>query len=809
MLAGGEAGRRMLLSPQQARQAATGVWREVAPDSTAAARPALLGLIMQAWELCRQYEISSRELADAAGSVDQTFFADWARRFYAHCTERDWLDPASAASAVAADLDAGLLRPAGRLYVAGFTDPAPQLQKLLSSLEDCGVLAGRIAPSRCGTVAERLDCATPDEEYRQAAAWAREQLERDRDALIGIVVPELAQCAARIRRHVLDAFDPDWRGRDGAEFPVHIDSGRALTDCGLVHSALLILRLAAGPLDFRDFGQLLRSPYLEGHAEEAGARAGLDVRLRERRLQRIDPVTRAWRDQVPVFAGNLERLLSAGPLTHERREPAEWLGVFETLLEHMGWNRGRAAGHDEDRQLQAWNNGLQDFARCGVVVGRIGFRRARQMLEETLQSLSVERMSSGGGVQILAPREAIDLEFDQLWVCGLTSAAWPPAPRPNPLVPAVLQRERGVTEADPDRFRDQSLQVFARLVDASQSAVASWPARDDDEPRVPSPVLDACAPRDETPLTDDYRQQIHASAAIETRDDPAPPLDPREKALGGSQLLTLQSSCPARAFFELRLGARELSSPPFAIDARWRGTLTHKAAERLYRALGADGPHGAEQGALDEAVQNAIAATLDAHVPDRHPLAATLRRNERVRLERLLRDLVAQDRARPPFTIADLEEDRQVTIGPLQLGLRLDRVDRLADQRTVVFDYKTGREKNLSVWRGTRPEDPQLPLYAATGNADGIGFIWISGADIKVAGLGAADLGVPGLAGTRDLQPEDWPQIVADWQATLAALAHEFAAGDCRINPDNDRYARGDFAMLTRRFELRWTEATE
>ena len=42
--------------------------------------------------------------------------------------------------------------------------------------------------------------------------------------------------------------------------------------------------------------------------------------------------------------------------------------------------------------------------------------------------------------------------------------------------------------------------------------------------------------------------------------------------------------------------------------------------------------------------------------------------------------------------------------------VRIDRVDRLADDARVLIDYKTGAA--TTDWRGDRPDNPQLPIYA-------------------------------------------------------------------------------------------------
>ena len=54
-------------------------------------------------------------------------------------------------------------------------------------------------------------------------------------------------------------------------------------------------------------------------------------------------------------------------------------------------------------------------------------------------------------IQVLGLLESAQLEFDHLLVLGLTDEAWPRMPRPNPLLPAELQRARGVPRAAADR----------------------------------------------------------------------------------------------------------------------------------------------------------------------------------------------------------------------------------------------------------------------------------------------------------------------------------------------------------------------
>jgi RecB family exonuclease len=77
----------------------------------------------------------------------------------------------------------------------------------------------------------------------------------------------------------------------------------------------------------------------------------------------------------------------------------------------------------------------------------------------------------------------------------------------------------------------------------------------------------------------------------------------------------------------------------------------------------------------------------------------------------VLRKWLDVERQRQPFEVEQLEQGTQVARhANLEFAVRIDRVDRLADGARVLIDYKTGLA--TPDWRGERPDNPQLPIYA-------------------------------------------------------------------------------------------------
>ena len=76
------------------------------------------------------------------------------------------------------------------------------------------------------------------------------------------------------------------------------------------------------------------------------------------------------------------------------------------------------------------------------------------------------------------------------------------------------------------------------------------------------------------------------------------------------------------------------------------------------------------------------------------------------RLEARVLDLIARDLEREPFTVVQTEAECSVDVGGVQVRVKLDRVDRLADGSHAVIDYKTGANARPAAWMGERPESP-------------------------------------------------------------------------------------------------------
>jgi RecB family exonuclease len=225
-------------------------------------------------------------------------------------------------------------------------------------------------------------------------------------------------------------------------------------------------------------------------------------------------------------------------------------------------------------------------------------------------------------------------------------------------------------------------------------------------------VAPADLPHSESATCLDSIQQARAVEQIV--DEQGPPIGEEAWQRGGTRVFQYQAACPFRAFVELRLGAEDLEAPAPGLDARQRGTLVHAALEifwnevHTYEAL-------CNRPDIGDVVRTAVASAVRRFEEDRGaPLPERFAALERRRLERIVNDWLDLEKRREPFEVIKPEGERDAEVGGIHFRVkidRIDRIDRIAGERDVIIDYKTGTP-SVRNWETERPDEPQLPLYS-------------------------------------------------------------------------------------------------
>ena len=216
-----------------------------------------------------------------------------------------------------------------------------------------------------------------------------------------------------------------------------------------------------------------------------------------------------------------------------------------------------------------------------------------------------------------------------------------------------------------------------------------------------------------------------------------------------------------------------MDEPDVGMSPLERGSIVHKALELLWKNLQSQASLKARSSEnVDALVRSCVATALEQYVAKREPSRALnqFRKLEQARLEGLIRKWLDVESNRPQFTVVLSENTRTVELAELKLEIRVDRIDQYEDGTHAIIDYKTSSELSTNMWMGTRPEAPQLPLYAVTSE--------MPVSEVAFAQIATGSVGLEGLRGN------ELHEHLPSWDAAITKLAGDFLNGCAEVDPD-------------------------
>src|SRR5579871_864135 len=400
----GEGEKSRLLSPAQEQI----VWEQIVRSSPEGESllniDATGGAALNAWKLNCAYRLPLSK--DFEASEDCSAFLGWARRFQSVCDSNGWLDNSRLADFLANLFRAGKIAPNSRLFLGGFDEITPQLADFLNVACDWEELPPNRYEGKPACVLLR-DAA---EEIERSAWWARDLLNRDPDAQIGVIVPNLSGLRAGVERTFRRVLHPGVELED-RERAFHLSLGRPLSDLPVIHAALLMLELAGeGSMALPRLGVLLRSPFVGAAKTEQSERAALDARLRNRGAWNISVETlRKENTDCPHLTRVLRRGLAEVQKTPNQQRPSQWSLSFSRILKAFGWPGDRTLSSREHQTIEAWGRVLSEFASLDAVLEPVSFSAAVPRLKQLAAATLFQMENEGAPVQIMDMLEASSL----------------------------------------------------------------------------------------------------------------------------------------------------------------------------------------------------------------------------------------------------------------------------------------------------------------------------------------------------------------------------------------------------------------
>jgi len=163
-----------------------------------------------------------------------------------------------------------------------------------------------------------------------------------------------------------------------------------------------------------------------------------------------------------------------------QKTPAEWARHFSGVLEAAGFPGERGLDSDEFQAQAKWHEALGELSKLDRVSREMTFSGAFQTLKKICADTLFQPETPDTPIQVLGLLESAGVEFDYLWVTGLTDEAWPLKSSPNPFLPLAQQRKAGIPEASAETSLALDRRITEGWLGAADEVVFSYPEKEKD-----------------------------------------------------------------------------------------------------------------------------------------------------------------------------------------------------------------------------------------------------------------------------------------------------------------------------------------
>lgn len=717
-------------------------------------------------------------------NIDHRFrsFFQWQLDFQHYCQKNHLLTKASLIHWLDLLFQQNQLPIPRHLTMIGFLEVEPATQSFLKTLRNKGCRIDDYQFQKTNHTVQRIALNDTREEILTMAKWAKALIDQNPTTTIACIIPNLNALKNTIQRTLTEIFDPHQ--------PFNISLGTSLFDIPFIRFTFELLRWTTHSLSLAEISYLIRSPFWA----EVNNRFSLEISLYEtgKPDYTLSEFTLFIKNHLTDFSA-WQALLKYHEMITQisiERSPRYWQQFFLEALELFHWPHLPSPDATQQIAIEHWLKALHAFAQLSFLTESLSFEKALFYLKELCKQKMIQPASDGEKpIQILGLLESHGLTFAHSWVLGLNDHEYPPQPKPNPFIPIALQKKYHLPHASHDREHDFCSHFIDQLLCSADDIIFSYANREQDHPLNPSALIKSFPLTTQAHLPQapfqSIAEQYFATQTLETlEDNSAPPVWPHEKISGGTSILKLQALCPFRAFAEIRLQAKALPKPIFGLDAKQKGILLHNTLEIIWRQL--KDQHQLLQ-LSDTALKKIITESIEKsflkyRLKNKTPDAFL--NIEQERLEKIIADWLTYEKTRAPFLVTATEQWQQIEINGLQLSVRLDRMDQLADGSFALIDYKSGNV-NTASWSDNRPDDPQLPLYAVTLEKpiSVIAFAQIQPNKCIFKGVGKTTDILPLIKAA----PLDWETQLNLWRHTLENLARDFIQGKAAVDPKESK----------------------
>ena len=628
-----------------------------------------------------------------------------------------------------------------------------------------------------------------ESEVKAAANWAQNLIAQDDSARIGILCTENSS----EQKHLITALRRQLEGS-----PLRICLPQSFADSGICFHSLQLLQVNRHELSRADCLALIRNPFWGNYPEDLEQRALWETELcnLERKNIRISELLRIGRSVATKLQPeshlslikNIESAVNSAKQSVSEASPQYWAELFSQQLQSLGWPGTRGLNKSQQKEVELFIDLLQQLVPISLVETKISCSSALRILGRLAQSAQIQAESPINGINLLNTVESA-VGFSHLWLLDASADHWPGYVKPDPLIPIHFQLDQDMPRCHPDHERDFCLNLFDQLRGNCQELVFSISQQDTDQPTEFSPLL-SDYPELGLEISTQSKEEVTQNWQwVDCSRGPTLSQSPDVTDRGGSNIFNLMAASPFHAFAQYRLNARPFAEAFIGIGPSHRGKIIHDILDRIWGQLeNSENLKQLDDKALNSLIEESVHQQLLSWQGDHFNLELGYFEQLKSSFIQLLQEWMKFESGRESFVVLAREEKLKAQIGPLNLSLRIDRIDELEGGGKLLIDYKTGASSRENDLLSSPPVAAQLPLYAISleDEFSGLCFAQVVPGAARLRGIAASE------NSERLVAIEDWNDLKNQWRKDLTELAEAYAAGDSRVFETKTFFGRRD-----------------
>ena len=748
---------------------------------------------IQANRLIDQFNIGENTLKSEERSEEHTFFNAWRLIFKKYCSDKNVITFNNLLKITEEHIrnrDISIEHP---LHFVNFEFIAPIEESFIEACKTQVDIEFFKASQTTPYIESRV-FLNEEHECMQIVEWCKTQIENNKKILV--VTPQLDQIIDRLTSMLDKTFHPEtFTPSLSQEKRIYQFSlNTPLFHLSMVYLNFKLIELAArGTSKINELKNILSHSGWSESKELCRRYRLINYLERKRRgnisikdLIEMSELIEDLNDEIPYLKTHLNQIYASHHEWRIKRSPSGWIKAFDMYLKNIQSSLLNPKDAFEESIYEVWNKTNETIASLDNLMGEISIQEMLDVLQYYLKKTTHQHQHQGNfKIDILGFHESVYEKYDATWIMNLNEHHWPIPHQYNPFIPIKIQHDRHISTHEKRHLN--ASKILDKFIHTSPFVTLSYAKKMGEEEIFPSPTLYSFV---SSKLLEDtnfkYKKNKLNHEFIEyIEDNTSNKIEVQKTVKSGIKLLEAQSICPAWAFYEFRLGAKQIEDEDEEnLTTRLRGNLFHKTLEEFWTEYKSSSLVSAlNEKELSKKIQEITHKNISIERKNYPRILSEFFNIEEMRLISYLEKWIHHELKRGDFEVKETEKNIPIHLGCLNFNIKIDRIDEV-NQNNIVIDYKSGTTKTLNEWFLNAYGELQMPFYALFASnkpIDAIAIGVINAAKPQWIGIGRDKDLLQGIKDSTATQYQSWDDLIGFWRCRIDDAIKSYESGNAAV----------------------------